>query len=143
MADASRDTIVLVNVLEHIEDDDRALSEFYRILRPGGHLLLFVPALSFFYSALDEVLEHYRRYHLTPMRRQVEAAGFAVIVARYMDVLGILPWWLVNTIGGKRELDPRMTRLYDRIGIPVTRAVERVIPPPIGKNVLIAARHPA
>jgi len=140
--DKSRDTLVLINVLEHIEDDDGALAQFHRVLKPGGHLVLFVPALSFLFSDLDALARHYRRYHLKPMRRQVEAVGLEICVARYMDVLGILPWWLVNTVGGKRELDARMTRLYDRIGIPVTRALERLIPPPVGKNILMVANRP-
>lgn len=141
--DKSRDALVLINVLEHIEDDDDALAQFHRVLKPGGHLVLFVPALSFLFSDLDALAKHYRRYHLRPLRRQVEASGLEICIARYMDVLGIVPWWLVNTLGGKRNLDPRMTRAYDRFGIPATQFLEGFFPPPIGKSILLVAKRPS
>jgi len=141
--DKSRDALVLINVLEHIEDDDGALAQFHRVLKPGGHLVLFVPALSFLFSDLDALAKHYRRYHLKPMRRQVEAAGLEICIARYMDVLGIVPWWLVNTLGGKKNLDLRMTRAYDYFGVPATRFIEGLIPAPIGKSILLVAKRPS
>ena len=64
MDDQSCDTIIMVNVLEHIEDDGAAIVSLYRVLKPGGRLLLFVPALQFLYSELDRQHGHFRRYHL-------------------------------------------------------------------------------
>lgn len=140
--DGSHDTAVMVNVLEHIADDEAALAGLARILRPGGHLLLFVPALGWLFSAMDRLHGHHRRYHLGPLRAGVEAAGFRVVDARYFDLLGVAPWWLLNTVGGATRFDPRMTGLYDRIGVPLTRAVERLAPPPVGKNVVVVACKP-
>lgn len=141
LADQSLNTIILVNVLEHIEGDVETLRHFCRILRPGGHLLLFVPALPFLFSNMDRVLCHYRRYLLKGLRHEVENAGFKLVRSRYFDLLGILPWFLVNTLGGKKSFNQDHARLYDRVGIPITRAAESLIPPPIGKNVILVARR--
>jgi SAM-dependent methyltransferase len=76
MADQSCDTIIMVNVLEHIEDDGAAIVALHRVLKPGGHLLLFVPALQFLYSALDREHGHFRRYHLAPLEYKLKSHGF-------------------------------------------------------------------
>ncbi len=136
------DTVVMVNVLEHIEDDAAAVAGLHRMLKPGGTLLVFVPAMPFLFSRLDEVVGHYRRYTKDVLTRCLAEAGFDVRFARYMDALGVLPWWLVNTVGGSTAFDPRAVRLYDAVGVPLTRLAERLVPPPLGKNVIAVAEKP-
>ena len=79
---ASWDSVVMVNVLEHIADDAQTMSELNRILRPGGHLLLFVPALPALFAPIDDILGHYRRYRLEPLAAIAEAAGFTLVEDR-------------------------------------------------------------
>ena len=135
------DCAVLVNVLEHIADDGQALRALFRILRPGGGLLLFVPALPFLFSRLDSYYGHFRRYRRDELARLVAEAGFAVGEARYLDLLGVAPWWLLNTLGGAVTFNPVLVRLYDRLGVPLTRAIERLVAaPPLGKNIVLVAR---
>jgi len=143
MADRSCDTIIMVNVLEHIEDDGSALEALHRVLKPGGHLLLFVPALQSLYSELDRKHGHFRRYHLAPLAYKLNAYGFKIQDKRYFDLAGVLPWWLINTLGKKTEFNPDMAALYDRFFIPVTKFIERFISPPLGKNILIIAERAA
>jgi SAM-dependent methyltransferase len=138
-ADASYDTVIMVNVLEHIEDDQSALNEIYRLLRPGGRLLLFVPALRFLYSAFDRRIGHHRRYQFGELRSRVTAARFSIAMARYFDIAGILPWWLFNTIGGQVDFNPLVVKIFDRSVVPVMRRVERHITPPLGKNIILVA----
>ena len=140
--DGSRDTAVSVNVLEHMEDDSKVLGEIARILRPGGHLLLFVPALRFLFSELDRTIGHFRRYHLKELRQLVLNAGLDVVAARYFDLLGVIPWWLINTIGRRTTFSPRLADIYDGLGVPFTRAIERLVAPPFGKNIILIARRP-
>ncbi len=139
---ASRDCVVLVNVLEHIEDDKVALAGLFRLLRPGGHLLVFVPALPWLFSAMDTALGHYRRYLKGELAGRVEGAGFEMVKVRYFDVLGVAPWWLVYTLGGNVRFNRNMARLYDRLFTPVSRALEAVVPPPLGKNLVLIAEKP-
>ena len=135
------DTAVLVNVLEHIADDTAALRELHRILRPGGALLLFVPALPFLFSRLDTLYGHFRRYRRDDLVGMIRAVGFDVADARYLDMLGVAPWFLLNTLCGATRFSPFMVRLYDRFGVPLTRFLESLLPTvPFGKNVLLIAR---
>jgi SAM-dependent methyltransferase len=139
--DESLDTVVLVNLLEHINDDGAALEGLARILRPGGYALIFVPAMPALYSRLDQLLGHHRRYTRRNLAAGVGKAGFEIVSLKYFDFLGILPWWLVNTLGGKESFDPKLSVLYDRVGVPVTRLIESLVSPPIGKNLLLVARR--
>ncbi len=137
----SIDSAIMVNVLEHIEDDIAVLTDIAKILKPGGHILLFVPALQFLFSELDRLEGHFRRYHLDALCQKVSASGYDIVDARYSDILGVLPWWLLNTLGGLTDINPKLARIYDQIGVPVTRMIENVVRPPFGKSLfLIAAK---
>lgn len=142
MPDGSRDAAVMVNVLEHIEDDAAALRSLFRILAPGGRLLLFVPALPALYSEFDRRVGHFRRYRLKVLRDAVAANGFEIVVGRYFDSAGALSWWLINKVARATEINPRMARLYDRTFVPPLRLLEGIVAPPVGKNVIVVARRP-
>ncbi len=134
------DTAILVNVLEHIEDDLGELRAIRSLLRPGGALLVFVPAMQWLYGSLDEVVEHRRRYSLESLANVVESAGFEPQQARYFDVLGILPWFITGRVLRMRTFNARGARLYDQLAVPVGRAVERYFLPRWGKNAFCVAR---
>jgi len=135
------DTIVYVNVLEHIENDSQELSIVYGSLREGGYVLIFVPALSFLFSNLDRNLGHYRRYRKNNLVTMLERAGFRVEKAKYFDIIGIIPWYIAFVLM-RKTLTGGNVSLYDRVVVPVMKRVERWIAPPIGKNILLVARKP-
>ncbi|MBF0193192.1 MAG: methyltransferase domain-containing protein [Magnetococcales bacterium] len=135
-----QDAIVLINVLEHIEEDAKAIMGLAKNLKVGGTLLLFVPALPFLFSKLDADFGHYRRYTLPNLVKIVEESGLNIMEKSYFDFLGVAPWWLINTMGKSTNLNPKMVGLYDTIGVPITRFMEGLISPPIGKNIIIAAK---
>ena len=135
------DSIVYVNVLEHIEDDRAELARAFDALNRGGHLLLFVPALGWLYSAHDREIGHFRRYSKAGLANLVAGAGFTIAKARYFDVAGIIPWY-VNFVVLQNPLSGKSIDLYDRFVVPVMRAVESTVAPPLGKNVLLVARKP-
>jgi SAM-dependent methyltransferase len=137
---ATVDTVVMVNVLEHIEDDNQALAHIFRMLRPGGHLLIFVPALQVLMSKLDVIFGHFRRYHRLELMQKVTKAGGEVEICRYFDFLGIGPWFVLNKVMGATAFNPRIVDIHDRFVVPVSRAAERMISPPIGKNIILVAR---
>lgn len=140
MGDAAVDTVVMVNVLEHIEDDHQALATLLGMLRPAGHLLIFVPALQELMSRLDLKFGHFRRYHRADLVAKVTGAGGQVQVCRYFDFVGILPWFFLNKLMGATAFSPGLIHIHDKFVVPVSRAVERVVPPPIGKNIILVAR---
>jgi SAM-dependent methyltransferase len=133
------DSILYVNVLEHIEDDRAELLNAYRALPAGGCLLLFVPALPQLYSEVDRSMGHFRRYYKKELIERVKGAGFEVEKARYFDLAGIIPWY-VNFVLLKNSFSARSVTLYDRVVVPPMRLFEKLLVPPIGKNVLLVAR---
>jgi SAM-dependent methyltransferase len=137
------DSIVLVNVLEHIKDDQAAARVFHQSLKPGGRLMIFVPALPFLYSKLDHVYGHYRRYTRNTLRNCIDSAGFEIEKLHYVDVAGVLPWWLLNTVLGKTSFHAPSLRFYDKFVVPFTRTGESVLRPPLGKNLILIARKAA
>lgn len=137
--ESSFDSVAYVNVLEHIEDDAAELGHVHRALKDGGHVLIFVPALSWLFSELDRHLGHFRRYHKKHIVDLVQTAGFTVIDARYFDVAGILPWYIAFTLL-RRPISGGNVSLYDRAVVPIMRRLEMAAPPAIGKNLLVVGR---
>lgn len=133
------DAVVMINVLEHIQDDAACLAQLHGAIHPGGKLLLFVPAMEFLFSKLDREVGHFRRYTKPALHRRLADAGFIIERIGYMDLLGIAPWYLVNTLGGATGFNPFLVRLYDMVGIPLTRLAERLVPAPVGKNLIAVA----
>jgi SAM-dependent methyltransferase len=88
--DAALDVVVALDVLEHLDDDRRALAEILRVLRPGGLLIATVPAYPFLWSSHDEALGHRRRYRRGELRERVAAAGFETLLCSYL-MASILP----------------------------------------------------
>lgn len=89
--DASFDLVVASDVLEHIEDEAQALREWVRVLRPGGRLLVFVPAFQFLWGKHDEVNQHFRRYTATSLTSRIQDAGLHVLRRSYWNVSLFFP----------------------------------------------------
>ena len=139
-ADETFDTVVLVNVLEHIEADRAALANMIRILKPGGHILVFVPAMQWLMSELDRIHGHFRRYHKADLIAKVQTAGAQVAQCRYFDMLGVGPWLLLHKVFGVTTFNRPMILFHDKYVVPVSRAIEGILPPPFGKNLILVAR---
>jgi len=134
----SFDSVLYINVLEHIEDDKNALVHTYETIKPGGHILIFVPALAFLYSDLDKELGHFRRYSKQSLVDVVEAAGFTVNMVKYFDIAGIIPWYIAFVLLKHTTTEGNVSA-YDKLVVPIMRRVEQVITPFIGKNLLLVA----
>jgi SAM-dependent methyltransferase len=137
------DAVLYLNVLEHIADDEKELALAAQALRRGGALLIFGPAIERLYSELDHRAGHYRRYRLADLCARVEAAGLRIVSARYFDVLGVLPYLVVYRILGRTTITGSTLWGYDRVVVPVSRALQRLLDnPPLGKNVVVVAQRP-
>jgi SAM-dependent methyltransferase len=133
---------VMFNVLEHIADDREALRTLHARLAPGGHLVLWVPAFQLLYSRFDDLLGHHRRYRLHPLVHLVTACGFRVVDARYANAPGWFGWLVGARLLDRIPTSPTVIKLFDRAVVPVVRALERVVRPPFGQSVFVAARKP-
>ncbi|MDQ8197111.1 class I SAM-dependent methyltransferase [Pelagicoccus enzymogenes] len=137
--EAKFDAVVYNNVMEHVADDEAELKAVYRMLKPGGCVLIYVPALQWLYSDFDRSLGHYRRYEKASGAELLLKTGFAVETVKYADVLGVLPWFLCMKVF-RSKLSKGSVGLYDRVGVPVTRMIEKFVPMPLGKNLLMVGR---
>jgi SAM-dependent methyltransferase len=133
------DAVVMVNVLEHVEDDTGLLRAARACLGPRGFLLVFVPALPWCYGTLDAEFGHVRRYTKRSLRRCVDAAGFRPMRLHYFNLPGVFSWWVVGKILRQRRIDPRQVRLYDRFVMPLTLRCERRLRPAIGQSLVLVA----
>ena len=137
------DTVIYVNVLEHIERDEDELQSAAAALVSGGALLVFGPALEWLYSELDYKAGHYRRYSLDRLRRITEGVGLQIERLYYFDILGVAPYFLVYRLIRRSSISGSTMWGYDRVVVPTSRALQRMIAsPPIGKNFLLIARRP-
>jgi glycosyltransferase involved in cell wall biosynthesis len=116
------DTIVCLNVLEHIGPDEQVLRAYYNLLEPGGHAIILVPAHMWLYGPCDEALGHVRRYTHTELHTKMQAAGFEVVMMEEFNRMGV-PGWYLNKQLGRRDLSPRQMRLFELL-LPVAKGME-------------------
>ena len=140
-APGSYDTVVLLNVLEHIADDRQALGDIYAALAPGGKMVLWVPAFESLYGKFDHEIGHYRRYRHNQLLALVHKVGFQKVSAKYTNMPGFFAWWLVVRVLGRAPTSGRLALIYDRYFIPVISRVERFVRPPIGQSLLVIAQR--
>ena len=139
---ASLDTVVSVNVLEHIPQDAAVLCALRDLLKPGGHLCLFVPAMPGLWGSLDTAYGHVRRYTRRELSEKLQGAGFRIVSARYWNLLGAAGWLWMGRVRKRTALSPGMVRTFDRIGVPYLRRVEPWLRLPFGQSLLAVAERP-
>jgi SAM-dependent methyltransferase len=137
------DSVIAINVIEHIHDDAEFLRLAFRALAPGGTVVLFAPALQYLYGSLDHSFEHYRRYSKAQLIRGLTAASFCLEKILYINFIGIFTWLMAGRILRRRTLRPAQVRLYDRWMVPWISKAERLWEPPLGQSLLAIARKSA
>lgn len=137
------DTVIAVNVLEHVEHDIDFLRAAHRTLAPGGSLLLLVPALPALYGSLDKAFDHYRRYTKSGLRESLLTAGFEIETLHFLNIVGVAAWFAAGRIFRRTTLGRPQVQLYDRWVIPWLRRIESRIHPPLGQSLIAIARKPA
>lgn len=138
--EGSLDAVVSQNVIEHIEDDYRAVAAMAAALRPGGVLSLQVPANQRLYNELDRVYGHYRRYDEARLRGVIEAAGLELIDLRHFNLLGALGW-VANRNRAKPRVGPKSLAVYEWL-VKLWRPVEDRFRPKRGLSLIVHARRP-
>ena len=134
------DTVICLNVLEHVRDDMLSLSAMFRLLEPGGRLVLLVPSLPAIYGTLDEALGHFRRYTPAEIRRKYAEAGFRLDHLEYFNLAGVPGWWLTGRVLRRRLIPTGSLRWYDAL-VPLFR-LERWLPWRIGQSLIAIGERP-
>lgn len=136
---SSLDTVVYTNVMEHIEDDVNELNVAHHFLKSSGYLLIAVPAMQLLMSPFDKLLGHFRRYEKKSLKKKIEENGFKVIKIHYFDFLGSFIWYVMFVLL-KQQLSGGQVGLYDKVVVPIMKRVEKLIPIPFGKNLMVIAQ---
>ncbi len=135
------DSVICLNVLEHIRDDAGALARFRDVLMPGGRLLLLVPAHPSLFGSIDRAVAHERRYDKRGLRELLMRTGFDLETLRLVNPLGALGWLYSSRIRKTEQVPEGPLLLYDRL-VPLLRALDRV-ELPVGLSVWAVARRGA
>ncbi len=128
------DTVFALNVIEHIEDDNRAISNIFKFLRPGGKCVILVPAFQFLYNSFDEDLYHYRRYNRSNLNRLL-SGYFQIVDSKYFNPIGILGWYLNGSIFKRRSIPGDQMKLFDQF-VPVYKMIDFFTRPFLGLSVI-------
>lgn len=129
------DTVVSCNVLEHIEDDTRAVRSMASMLRKGGRVVALVPACPLAMGKLDRSLGHHRRYTLASLRNTFETAGLRWVEGRYSNAVGLLGWWFNSVVLRRTCVPVKQAVAFNRL-VPLISAIERIVKPPLGQSVV-------
>jgi glycosyltransferase involved in cell wall biosynthesis len=134
------DSVICFNVLEHIEEDEKALKNIFNLLEPRGRLLLLVPSHRWLYGSLDRHLDHQRRYGGKELKKKLEAEGFKVILLKHFNRIGILGWFLNGKILMRKKLPSFQLRIYNLL-VPLFK-LEELFPLPFGTSLIAIAERP-
>jgi hypothetical protein len=136
----SHSAAVAFNVLEHIPDDVAALRAMGDLVHPGGAVVLIVPAFPSAMSRFDRAIGHQRRYTRASLGAALRDAGLSVERLRYVNPVGLLAWYVMVKGLDRTPTNGPALRVYDRVVVPVARALDRM-PAPFGQSVFAVARR--
>ena len=132
-------TIIGINVLEHVEDDERALFHVGTVLKPSGRLLVLVPAKKWAYTELDRQLGHFRRYELKELGEKLVKAAFQIEKLYFFNSIGLLSWIIRDKIQRSGGLRPYQISSFDSI-VPILKRVESKVSMPVGISLIAIAQ---
>ncbi|TAJ07301.1 MAG: class I SAM-dependent methyltransferase [Nitrospirae bacterium] len=134
------DTILCLDVLEHLEAHEQVVAHFRSLLATGGHLLLKVPAHRWLYGTMDRASGHFRRYAKRDIEALARREGFKVVLLSTMNPIAVVPWWVKGKVLKRATnfsltFSPEELRRMNR-AIPWLKLLDRVFPFPVGLSLL-------
>ena len=151
LPDRSVDLVVATDVVEHVDDDHGAVSEIYRVLRPGGIVLFTVPAFPSLWGLQDEVSHHYRRYRMGPFLRMLDKARYQVTSNFHFNYILFLPIFLARQLiralkirlASENEVNNPLLNFLLGIVFRLDVITAPYFHPPFGVSILVLARRPS
>ncbi|MCX6317381.1 MAG: class I SAM-dependent methyltransferase [Bacteroidetes bacterium] len=134
-ANGSFDTILYIDVLEHIEDDRAELARAAALLNPGGHLIVLSPAFPYLYSPFDKAIGHYRRYTRKRMH-EVGPDGVSLIANRYYDSVGFFAALMNKWLLRQKYPSLKQVKFWDRWMVPVSEVTDKLCFHAFGKSII-------
>ena len=129
------DTVIALNVIEHIQDDREAIVNACALLRTGGKLVVLVPAIPGLYNSLDQHLGHFRRYNKTVLRELFERNGLKSVDCRFYNAAAIAGWWVSGSLLKEGIITPAKLRFFNRL-VPLFRLLDWFVSPFTGISII-------
>ena len=129
------DTVIALNVIEHIEDDNLVINNCKKLLKPNGRLIILVPAFMKLYNSFDKELGHYRRYNKKKLGDLFQTQHLQIIRIQYFNCAGILGWWFTGSILKKKIIPRNQLAIYEKL-VPLFRLFDNLLMKRIGLSVI-------
>ena len=134
------DTIMYLNVLEHIKEDDTEILDAFEKLNPNGYLIILVPAHNKLYSKFDKAVGHFRRYDIN-FFKNIKLQKSKLVKLCYLDSAGYFLYYL-NKVFFKEEVYPSKIKIFiwDKVFTPLTFFLDKILMYKFGKNILYVVK---
>ena len=129
------DSIYALNIVEHVKDDKLAIANCKKLLKPGGNLVILVPAYQKLYNLFDEELEHYRRYTMKSLDHIMTENNLKIQKHQYFNFIGIFGWWFTGNILKKKTIPGGQMKLYNSL-VPIFKIIDKIILNKAGLSVI-------
>jgi ubiquinone/menaquinone biosynthesis C-methylase UbiE len=136
--DRKFNTIIALNVIEHINDDKKALRNIYKLLNKNGYYVMLVPAYQSLYSTFDKEIGHYRRYDMEDIKKKLQHANFSIISIRYLNWWAFIGWWVFLKSAKRKGMPGWPVKVFNALGR-IFLFPEKIIKSPFGLSVLAIA----
>jgi SAM-dependent methyltransferase len=129
------DSIVAINIIEHIIDDEFVLQQLYKMLRNNGRLIILVPSHNILYNIIDKKIGHVRRYTKKELEYKARKAQFMIRRIFYFNALGIVGWYINGNLAKNPEINNTASKIFDKL-VPFSRYFEQVTGRKIGLSII-------
>jgi 2-polyprenyl-3-methyl-5-hydroxy-6-metoxy-1,4-benzoquinol methylase len=133
------DSILGLNILEHVENDEFALQQLYKLLKDEGMMVLLVPCHKFLYNVLDKKAGHFRRYTKKELEYKVSKTQFIIQRIFYFNMLGIVGWYLNGSLAKNPQINGTAYRIFDSL-VPISQYIERLAGRRLGLSIICYLR---
>jgi 2-polyprenyl-3-methyl-5-hydroxy-6-metoxy-1,4-benzoquinol methylase len=141
------DSAICFNVLEHILDDVSFLTSLRKVIRPGGMVVVVVPAHPFLYGTLDKAAGHHRRYTRKMTEEKLRSAGFKEFDVKYFNSIGAFGWFAASRVARQTKLSSRATeaeiKIFEKYVLPFSKAFDRLFMGSFGQSIAAVAEVPS
>ncbi len=129
------DTIIYIDVLEHIETDTEEMKKAAALLNTGGHIVVLSPAFQFLYSPFDKAIGHCRRYN-RKMLRKITPGGLQLVSSRYYDTVGYFAALMNKLILRQKYPTHKQVMFWDKWMVPVSKISDKLFFYSFGKSII-------
>ena len=133
------DSIIALNVLEHVNEDEYAFQQLYKLLKKDGVMTMLVPCHKVLFNVIDKEVGHFRRYVKNELKEKISKTDFFIEDIFYFNMLGILGWYVNGHLLKRATISASAFRLYDRL-IPICEFVERITFRKVGLSLICYLR---